>query len=63
MSLMFVIMFVNISSLIFIYLDVDRAIMSAQTNLAALYKPTDDEVWHDNLDWQPGILKRKISSF
>lgn len=33
--------------------DVDRAIMSAQTNLAALYKPTDDEVWDKKLDWQP----------
>lgn len=33
--------------------DVDRAIMTAQTNLAALYKPTWDEVWDENLDWQP----------
>lgn len=33
--------------------DVDRAIMTAQTNLAALYKPTDDEIWNDDLDWQP----------
>lgn len=33
--------------------DVDRAIMSAQTNLAALYRPTDDEIWDKYLDWQP----------
>lgn len=29
--------------------DVDRAIMTAQTNLAALYKPTYDEVWNNDL--------------
>lgn len=33
--------------------DVDRAIMTAQTNLASLYKPTYDEIWDDDLDWQP----------
>lgn len=34
--------------------DVDRAIMSAQTNLAALYRPNNDEIWDDDLaNWQP----------
>lgn len=33
--------------------DVDRAIMSAQVNLAALFKPTDSEIWNENVFWQP----------
>lgn len=34
--------------------DFDRAIMSAQANLAGLFPPThDDEKWHDDILWQP----------
>lgn len=43
--------------------DVDRAIMTAQTNLAALYKPTYDEVWDKDLDWQPVPVHTVPSEF
>ena len=33
--------------------NVDRAIESAQSNLAALYAPKDWQVWDSNLNWQP----------
>lgn len=33
--------------------DVDRAIMSAQANLAGLYMPTADEIWNEIFLWHP----------
>lgn len=33
--------------------DVDRAIMSAQVNLAALFSPTEAEIWNEHILWQP----------
>ncbi|XP_045910274.1 lysosomal acid phosphatase-like [Micropterus dolomieu] len=33
--------------------DVDRTLMSAEANLAGLYPPTDQQVFHPNLKWQP----------
>lgn len=33
--------------------DVDRTHMSCQSNLAAIFKPTDSEVWNEDLPWQP----------
>lgn len=33
--------------------DYDRSIMSAQANLAGLFEPTADEIWHKDLNWQP----------
>lgn len=33
--------------------DFDRSIMSAQANLAGLFKPKKNEIWHDDLMWQP----------
>lgn len=33
--------------------DVDRTHMSCQSNLAAVFKPTKDELWNENLQWQP----------
>lgn len=33
--------------------DHDRAIMSAQANLAGMYEPNDTEVWHEHILWQP----------
>lgn len=33
--------------------DVDRTIMSAQANLAALFNPTDSEKWNEEILWQP----------
>lgn len=33
--------------------DVDRCIMSAQTQLNGLYPPHGKQVWRDDLDWQP----------
>lgn len=31
----------------------DRAIMSAQVNLAGLFMPKSNEIWNDNLLWRP----------
>lgn len=33
--------------------DNDRAIMSAQALLAGLFKPTKDEIWNEEILWQP----------
>lgn len=33
--------------------DFDRTIMSAQTALAGLYPPNEDEKWHNEILWQP----------
>lgn len=33
--------------------DVDRTHMSCQSNLAAIFKPTVNETWNEDLPWQP----------
>lgn len=33
--------------------DVDRTIMSAQANLAAMFMPTESEIWNEKVLWQP----------
>lgn len=33
--------------------DLDRCLMSAQTQLNGLYPPRGHQIWRDNLDWQP----------
>lgn len=33
--------------------DHDRAIMSAQANLAGLYEPAESEIWNDKIFWSP----------
>lgn len=33
--------------------DYDRTVMSAQTALAGLYPPTEEEIWNENILWQP----------
>lgn len=33
--------------------DVDRTHMSCQSNLAAVFKPTKNETWKEDLPWQP----------
>lgn len=33
--------------------DYDRAIMSAQTTLAGLFPPANEEIWNENILWQP----------
>lgn len=33
--------------------DVDRTHMSCQSNLAAMFSPTENETWNENLHWQP----------
>lgn len=33
--------------------DVDRTLMSAAVNLAGLFPPTKDQIWNEDLLWQP----------
>lgn len=33
--------------------DIDRTHMSCQSNLAAIFKPTANETWNENIPWQP----------
>ncbi|XP_037947770.1 prostatic acid phosphatase-like [Teleopsis dalmanni] len=33
--------------------DVDRTMMSALSNLAGLYPPTDSQIWNKDISWQP----------
>lgn len=33
--------------------DVDRTLMSAQSNLAGFFPPMEKDVWNDQLNWQP----------
>ncbi|XP_034485610.1 prostatic acid phosphatase [Drosophila innubila] len=33
--------------------DVDRTLMSAQSHLAGLFEPMGDDVWNDQIKWQP----------
>lgn len=38
--------------------DHDRVLMSASSCLAGLYPPTDAEVWHEQIQWQPIPIHR-----
>lgn len=33
--------------------DLDRVLMSAEANMAGLFSPVADQVWNENLKWQP----------
>jgi len=33
--------------------DIDRTLMSAESHLAGLFPPTDDQLWNPSLQWQP----------
>lgn len=38
--------------------DVDRTLMSAQVVSAALFTPTKDEIWNEEILWQPIPVKQ-----
>lgn len=42
--------------------DVDRTLMSAEACLAGLYMPTADEIWNNEILWQPVPVASYISS-
>lgn len=33
--------------------DVERTLMSAEANLAGFFPPLGDQIWNENLQWQP----------
>jgi lysosomal acid phosphatase len=33
--------------------DVDRKLMSAESNLAGMFPPVGDQVWNEDIHWQP----------
>lgn len=35
------------------YKDSDRVLMSAQTTLAGLFPPSDNQIWNEQIAWQP----------
>lgn len=42
--------------------DVDRTHMSCQSNLAAIFTPTENETWNKDLSWQPIPVHPTVST-
>lgn len=45
--------------------DTDRTISSAAANLAGMFPPTEDQIWNENLLWQPipiHVLSKEIDT-